>query len=121
MLISVDLYPMNEEYVAPFHSFDENVMDSGCYYLTAHICKDIVITAGASKIRTPSAIRMIHQKMKIVSEIMEDIIPAFRCLDNDIISCYAGELAECLVEAANSGKGIEITIGYPKALIFKVN
>lgn len=121
MLVDVDLYRMNEEYVTPFHSFDENVMDSGCYYLTAHICKKIIITAGVSKIQTPSAIRIIHQKMKFVSEILEDIIPAFRCLNNDIISCYAGELAECLVEAANSGKGIEIIIGYPKALIFKVN
>lgn len=120
MLINVDLYQMNEEYVNPFHSFDENVKDSGCYYLTAHICKEIIITAGVSKIHTSSAIRIIHQKMKFVREIMEDIIPAFQCLDNDIISCYAGELAECLVEAANSGKGIEITIGYPKALIFKV-
>lgn len=121
MLVDVDLYRMNEEYVAPFHSFNENVMDSGCYYLTAQICKEIIITAGVSKIYTPSAIQIIHRKIEFVSEIMEDIIPIFRCIKNEIISYYAGELAECLVEAANSGKGIEITIGYPKALIFKVN
>ena len=42
-------------------------------------------------------------------------------MDQDIISYYAGELAESLVYAAGKGKGVEIAIGYPKILVISVN
>ncbi|HWT27483.1 MAG TPA: hypothetical protein VN131_06040 [Mobilitalea sp.] len=109
------------DYVGPFNSYIENVKDSGCYYLNPEICKDIIITAGASGVYTPKAVKKMKKNIGQIGESMEKIIPAFRRINRDVITCYAGEFAECLVEAAGIGKGVEIAIGYPKALVFKVN
>lgn len=105
----------------PFHSYSEYVKDSGYYYLSPEICKDIVIKAGASGVHTSKAIKKIRSNIYHLGAVMEHAIPAIRFIDRKIICYYGSELAECLVEAADVGKGLDIAIGYPKMLVFKVN
>lgn len=121
MIIDLDLYAIERECVGPFYTFEENVIDSGCYYLSPEICKDIIITSGVSGIHTSSAVKKMRKNIGHVREVMEDAIPAFRYMNGNIILSYAGELAECLVGAADIGKGVEVVMGYPKILVFKIS
>ncbi|MBE5966737.1 MAG: hypothetical protein E7255_07185 [Lachnospiraceae bacterium] len=105
--------------MCPFHSYMECVKDSGYYYLSPEVCKDIIIKSGASGLYTPKAVKKVWRSMN--HEAMEQAIPAFHFIDREIIGYYGSELAECLVKAAGVGKGVDIVIGYPKILVFKVN
>lgn len=107
--------------ICPFHSYMECVKDSGYYYLTPEVCKDIIIKAGVSGVYTPKAIRKVWRSINHLGEAMEHAIPAFHFIDREVIGYYGSELAECLVKAAGTGKGVDIVIGYPKILVFKVN
>ena len=107
--------------ICPFHSYMEYVKDSGYYYLTPKVCKDIIIKTGVSGICTPKAIRKVWRNINYLGEAMEQAIPVFRFIDREVIGYYGSELAECLVKAAGTGKGVDIVIGYPKILVFKVN
>lgn len=80
-----------------------------------------IYVAGVSGIHLPKAVKKMRGSIDHAGDVMEDAIPALRCMNRNIISFYAGELAEGLVEAAGVGKGVEIAIGYPKILVFKVN
>lgn len=93
----------------------------GCYYLPTQICKDIIISAGVSGIHKSKAVKKIRSEINHKKSVMNEVIPAFRYINQDIISYYAGELAESLVYAAGIGKGVEITFGYPKMLVISVN
>ncbi|MBH1940483.1 hypothetical protein I5677_06170 [Mobilitalea sibirica] len=110
----------NQDAVYPFDSYMDDLKDSGCYYLPPEICKDIIITSGVSGVQTPLAIKKIRKKLNKEGAIEEDI-PVFRIINRDVLSAYAGVLAESLVAAAEIGKGVEIIIGYPKALVIKVS
>ncbi|HBI72974.1 MAG TPA: hypothetical protein DDY59_07280 [Lachnospiraceae bacterium] len=107
--------------ICPFHSYMECVKDSGYYYLTPEVCKDIIIKAGVSGVYTPKAIRKVRRNINHLGEAMEQAIPAFHFIGREVIGYYGSELAECLVKAAGAGKGVDIVIGYPKILVFKVN
>jgi hypothetical protein len=108
-----------------FLNIGENDMEGhmfyGCYYLTPNICRDIIITAGMSGIHTSKAVKKMRNNILNVDDIVKDAIPALKNINYSMLTEYAGEFAECLVEAAGIGKGIEIAIGYPKVLVFKVN
>lgn len=112
---------LQEKEMYPFLSCFEYVRDSGCYYLYPQICKDIIITSGIIGIHKSEAIMKMKKNINEISDIMENLIPAFRKINRDIISFYAGDLAESIVNAASEGKGVEIAIGYPKVLVFNVN
>jgi hypothetical protein len=105
----------------PFHSYREWVKDSGFYYLSPQICKDIIIAVGVKGLYMPKAIKKVLKNINYIGDVMENVIPVFRGIDRKVIIYYGGELAECLVEAAETGKGVEIAIGYPKVLVYKVN
>jgi hypothetical protein len=98
-----------------------DTIEYGYYYLPSEVCKNIIITAGVSGVQTPKAVKKIRSKIKRSRREICEIIPALRSMDQDIISYYAGELAESLVYAAGKGKGVEIAIGYPKILVISVN
>lgn len=115
-----DLHEINLDFICPFNSYIENVKDGGCYYLPPEICKNIIITIGVSGIHTPKAIQIIRRNIGVVGDMIEDVIPAMRYINNEFFVNCAGELAECLVCAAGVGKGIEIANGYPKIFVFKV-
>lgn len=104
---------------------DEKMLEDsivyGYYYLPSEVCKDIIITAGVSGVHKSKAVMKIRSKINRSKKKLGDIIPPFRSMDKKIISYYAGELAECLVYAADKGKGVEIVIGYPKILVISVN
>lgn len=105
-------------------TYDKTLVDTieyGYYYLPSEVCKNFIITAGVSGVHTSKAVMKIRSKINGSKGEMGEIIPAFRSLDQDIISYYAGELAESLVYAAGNGKGVEIAIGYPKILVISVN
>lgn len=99
----------------------EYMKEGGCYYLSPEICKDIIISAEASGIHMPKAVKKLRSKIKSSACVMEEVIPDLRSLDQTVISHYSGELAESLVNAAGKGKGVEIAIGYPKILVIRVN
>lgn len=106
-------------YIYPdHHSYLECVMDSGCYYITPKECKDIIINAGLSGLSIPNTIKKIHSYI-INNENM--YLNYLYFLKKEILAYYAGELAESLVYASKIGKGVEITVGYPKTLIIKIN
>ncbi|NLK27043.1 MAG: hypothetical protein GX306_01660 [Clostridiales bacterium] len=114
-------YDETEDMVCPFRSYIESVSDCGYYYLSPEICKDIIIVSGASGDCASNAIKKMRNNIHQIRNLMEHAIPALRFIDRNIISYYGSELAECLVMAAGVGKGIDITVGYPKVLIFKVS
>lgn len=99
----------------------EDTIEYGYYYLPTEVCKNIIITAGVSGVHTSKAVKKIRSKINRSKGAMGEIIPALRSMDEDIISYYAGKLAECLVYAAGNDKGVEIAIGYPKILVISVN
>lgn len=96
-------------------------IEYGFYYLPSEVCKNIIITEGLSGVHSSQAVKRIRSKINCKKGEMGKIIPALRFVDQDIISYYAGELAESLVNAAGNGKGVEIAIGYPKILVIAVN
>ncbi|NLP34699.1 MAG: hypothetical protein GX359_05810 [Clostridiales bacterium] len=108
-------------FACPFHSYIGCDKDSGYYYLSPEICKDIVIDFGVRGIHTSKAIKKVRNNINYIGEVVERAIPAFRFIDPQIIYHYGSEFAECLVEAAGDGKGLDIVIGYPKVLVFKVS
>ena len=85
------------------------------------VCKNIIITEGLAGVQTAQAVKRIRSRIRHRKESVGDIIPALRSMDQDIISYYAGELAESVVNAAGKGKGIDIAIGYPKILVISIN
>lgn len=99
----------------------EYIKDSGCYYLRPELCKDMIVNVGAIGNDTPTAIKTLQQQIKRQELLNDTMIPAFRWINKEVVSCYASELAVCLVKAAACGKGLEITIGYPRILVIKVN
>ena len=99
----------------------EDTIEYGYYYLPSEVCKNIIITAGLSGAHYAQAVKRIRSRIRHKKEAVGDIIPALRSMDQDIISYYAGELAEGLVNAADKGKCVEIAIGYPKILVISVN
>lgn len=109
------------DFDSPFHTYNESIKDSGYYYLSPTICKDIVIKAGVGCVYTPNAVKKMRKHIFRLKADIERHIPAFRFIDQKIICYYSSELAECLVEAADVGKGVDIAIGFPKILVFKVN
>ncbi|TAH69420.1 MAG: hypothetical protein EWM47_07130 [Anaerolineaceae bacterium] len=100
---------------------EENTIEYGYYYLPSEVCKNIIITAGLSGVHSAFAVKRIRSNIRHKKGEVSDFIPALRSMDQDIISYYAGELAESLVNAAGNGKGVEIAIGYPKILVISVN
>lgn len=104
-------------YIYPYNSYVESVMDSGCYYITPKECKDIIINEGLSGIPISDAI--IKVRNLIQNEVT--IITSLYFVKKEVLSYYAGDLAESMVYAARVGKGVEIAIGYPKALVIKIN
>lgn len=109
------------DFESPFQTYHESIQDSGYYYLSPTICKDIVIKAGVGCVYTPKAVKKMRNHIFHLKEDIERLIPAFRFIDRKIIHYYSSELAECLVEAADVGKGVDIAIGFPKILVFKVS
>lgn len=101
-------------------SLDETI-EYGYYYLPSQVCKNIVISAGVSGIHTSYAVKKIRTIIRKKKGSIGEIIPALKNIGQDVISYYAGELAESIVKAAGNGKGIEIAIGYPKILVISVN
>lgn len=99
----------------------EDIIEYGYYYLPSEICKNIIISAGVSGVHTSHAVKKIRKVIIRKRETIGEIIPALRNLNQDIISYYAGELAESVVNAAKSQKGVEIAIGYPKIFVISVN
>ncbi|CRZ33239.1 hypothetical protein DFR55_13018 [Herbinix hemicellulosilytica] len=99
----------------------EDTIGYGYYYLPSEVCKNFIITAGVSGLHKSKAVMKIMYKINRSKKKLADIIPAFRSIDKEIISYYAGELAESLVYAADKGKGVEIAFGYPKILVISVN
>lgn len=99
----------------------DDAMECGYYYVPSEVCKNLIITAGLSGVHTAKAIKRIQSRFRDKKGAVGDIIPALRSMDQDIISYYAGELAESIVYAAGNGKGVDIAIGYPKIMIFLVN
>lgn len=99
----------------------EDTIEYGYYYLPSEVCKNIIITAGLSGVHSAQAVKRIRYKIRHKKGAVVDIIPALKSMDQDIISYYAGELAEGLVNAAGKGKCVEIAIGYPKILVVSVN
>ncbi len=110
----------NNETVLKKKILDDSI-EYGCYYLPSEVCKNILITEGLSGVKTAQAVKRIRSRIKFRKEAVGDFIPAFRSMDQDTVSYYAGELAEGLVKAAVKGKGMEIAIGYPKVLVISVN
>lgn len=98
----------------------EGIIEYGYYYLPSEVCQNIIISAGVSGINTSHAVKKIRRIIRKRGAIGE-VIPALRNLSQDIISYYAGELAESVVKAAKSKKGVEVAIGYPKILVISVN
>jgi hypothetical protein len=98
-----------------------DTIEYGYYYLPREVCKNIIITAGLSGIHPAQAVKRFRTRIRYKKGAVGDIIPALRNMDQDIVSYYAGELAESLVNAAEIGKGVEIAIGYPKILVISVN
>jgi hypothetical protein len=105
----------------PFRSYMDSVKGSGCYYLSPQMCKEIIIAVGASGIQAPKAAKKIRRNINRIGDVVEKTIPVFGGIDRSVKISYACELVECLMKAAEMGKGIEIAIGYPKILVFKVN
>jgi hypothetical protein len=99
----------------------EDKIEYGYYYLPSEVCKDYIISAGLCGVEGAKAVKKIRKKINCEKGAMEKIIPALRSMDQDIVSYYAGELAECLVYAAGKGKGVEIAMGYPKIFVISVN
>lgn len=99
----------------------EDTIGYGYFYLPSEVCKNFIITAGVSGVHKSKAVKKIRSKINQNKKAVGEIIPALRSINQDVISYYAGELAECLVNAAGSGKGVEIAIGYPKILVISVN
>ncbi len=99
----------------------EDKIEYGYYYLPSEVCKNIIITAGLSGAHYAQAVKRIRSRIRHRKGTVGDIIPALRSVDQDVISYYAGELAEGLVNAAGNGKSVEIAIGYPKILVILVN
>lgn len=104
-----------------FDKILEDTFEYGYYYLPSEVCKDFIITAGVSGVHKSKAVMKIRAKINRSKKKLGEIIPPFRNMDEEIISYYAGELAESLVYAADKGKGVEIAIGYPKILVISVN
>ncbi|MDF2541837.1 MAG: hypothetical protein K0S47_1555 [Herbinix sp.] len=111
-------YKMDFDMPNPINSLS-NYMKDGCYYISPEICKDIIIDAGVIGVHMPKAVKKIRYQMDTL-HVIEDVIPAFRLMQREVMSSYSSELAESLVKAAGSGKGLEIVIGYPKVLICSV-
>jgi hypothetical protein len=99
----------------------DSTIEYGYYYLPSEVCKNLIITAGLSGVHSAQAVKKIRSRIKCNKGGVSEIIPALSSVDQDIISYYAGELAESLVNAAGNGKGVEIAIGYPKILVISVN
>lgn len=99
----------------------EETTEYGYFYLPREICKNLIITAGLSGVNSAQAVKRIRSKLRYKKGAVGEIIPALGNMDQSIISYYAGELAESIVNAAGRGKGVEIAIGYPKILVFLVN
>jgi hypothetical protein len=99
----------------------EDTIEYGYYYLPSEVCKNIIITAGLSGVQYAQAVKRIRSRIRYEKGTVGDIIPALGSMDQDIISYYAGELAEGLVNAAGNGKCLEIAIGYPKILVISVS
>jgi hypothetical protein len=95
-------------------------IEYGYYYLPSEVCKNIIITEGLSGACYAKAVKRIRSRIRY-KKAVADFIPALKSIDQDIISYYAGELAEGLVKAASRGKGVDIVIGYPKILVISVN
>ncbi|MDD4111917.1 MAG: hypothetical protein PHC56_02665 [Herbinix sp.] len=99
----------------------EDSIECGYYYLPSEVCKNIIITAGLSGAHYSQAVKRIRSRIRHRKETVGDILPALQSVNQDIISYYAGELAEGLVKAAGNGKCVDIAIGYPKILVISVN
>lgn len=99
----------------------EDTIEYGYYCLPSEVCKNLIITAGLSGVHAAQAVKKIRSKIKRRKGAVGEMIPALRSMDQDVISYYAGELAESLVYAAENGKNVEIAIGYPKILVISVN
>lgn len=99
----------------------EDTIEYGYYYLPSEICKNIIIKEGLSGVQTAQAVKKISSRIRYKKGAVSKFIPALRSVDQGIISFYAGELAESLVNAAGKGKNVEIAIGYPKTLVISVN
>ncbi len=108
------------EIVTEKSSLDEEAV-CGYYYLSREVCKNIIITAGLSGVHSAQAVKEIRSKIYRKKEMVGEIMSILKNINEDVISYYAGELAESLVYAAESGKGMEIAIGYPKILVISVN
>jgi hypothetical protein len=107
------------------HLLDDQILDDiiacGYYYLPSEVCKNIIIMAGVSGLHKSKAVMKMRIKINRSKKKIGELIPAFRNMDDNIISYYSGELAESLIYAADKGKGVEIAIGYPKILVISVN
>ena len=111
-----------EAYVTyPYDSCMDYMKDSGCYYIIPLLCKDITINAGASGVAMPRAIMKVRHYIYHQKNIIEDVIPVLRNINQDILFYHAGDLAESIVKATKEGKGVEIIIGYPKVLVINVS
>ena len=112
---------MDEKYIIFNTKSFEDTIEYGYYYLPSEVCKNIIISAGISGDQTSHAVKKLRSIIRKKKGTIGEVIPALRNLGQDVISYYAGELAESIVKAANNGKGIEIAIGYPKILVILVN
>jgi hypothetical protein len=99
----------------------DDTIQYGYYCLPSEVCKNLIITAGLSGVQASQAVKKIRSKIRRRKGTVGEMIPALSSMDQDVISYYAGELAESLVYAAGNGKNVEIAIGYPKILVISVN
>lgn len=99
----------------------ENTIEYGYYCLSSTECKNIIITEGLCGIHPALAVQRVRSKIRNTKGAMRDVLPGLHNISYDIISYYAGELAESIVKAAGNGKGVEIAMGYPEILVIAVN
>lgn len=99
----------------------DGTIKCGYYYLPREVCKNIIIAEGLSGDQSSQAVKKIKSSIICSKGEMVKSIPNLESIDQEIISFYAGELAESLVKAAGNGKGLEIAIGYPKIFVIFIN
>ncbi len=102
------------------NSYLEIIKEGGCYYLPPEVCKNIVISAGVIGIGIPTAVKIIRTEITNRGSVIE-LIPFLKLLSQELLNLYSGDLAQCLLEAFFSDKGVEIAVGYPRLLVINVN
>ncbi len=108
------------EFLLSKNSYFEIIKEGGYYYLSPEVCKNIIISIGVMGIEIPTAVKIIRTEIT-KRETIIDLIPFLKLFDQEVLNLYSGDLAQSLLEAFVTDKGVEITVGYPKILVTNVS